>query len=109
MKGNSFNYFEPGERDAAAAASVAALLACFALAANFGREKSPKSESVEKIYWNSSNPNVNNEGAELAKICVKCYNRFNLLDNKSHFQWNSIISWLQNQFSKYVQWEAGCP
>ena len=48
MKGNSFNYFEPGERDAAAAASVAALLACFALAANFGREKSPKSESAEK-------------------------------------------------------------
>ena len=99
MKGNSFNYFEPGERDAAAAASVAALLACFALAASFGKEKSPKSESVEKI---NEMPYVNNEGPELVKIYVKCNNRLNLLDNKLNFQWNSKISWLQNQFSKYM-------
>jgi hypothetical protein len=37
---------EAGESDAKAAASVAARLACLALAANFGNEKSPKSESA---------------------------------------------------------------
>ena len=80
MKGNSFNYFEPGERDAAAAASVAALLACFALAANFGREKSPKSESAEKIH---EMPNVNNEGPKLVIIYRRFSCRFRISLNYS--------------------------
>ena len=37
---------DAGESEAKAAASVAARLACLALAANFGNEKSPKSESA---------------------------------------------------------------